>query len=1357
MNIPQKDIELHMFNEGVDSDTAPELFSPNRATYMLNVRTETLGEKGVVTNIKGNTLISTPLPNGINKSIGWGVDEESNKFYFFVANSNHFDTIFQYDGLQNKIIIVLQNITDTNGIDITRFDSDFLINHVDIVQNNLIYWVDALNKARKFNISKAIDKSISGYGNIILEDYINAYKKAPIYSPTAIYYTDLTRKSNYWYGKLPQFISRNIYDDGEKSCWSDYSSVILPPNQSFLGGDQISYENNAIQITIDTGNLIVRKVEIAVKIGSLNFQSVVVLNKDDLEIPDNSQYVYTFYNDIPLTATDQEKVIKPFSTLPLIPKTQAFTKNSMVYTGGIEGWPVVIIDGSVDVSYEQLYLPSGSDNELNHPAFGVLNEFHIDSANYWHTMGNFTVGVDVKKGNIFTLIGKSNTNPQRYYFTYTATAVDTASTVANVFKSFLRSTGRGIPDPHNGISGESIDGSGNALFSHFILGGYKEGPTIWSTSVTPITFDSLKDNGLSINVIKSGSTRQYAILYIDDDGITSLGYTNYKLQARSQSINERQSSFLERPVHIVNVNHKPPVRARYWQLLRTADPLDYIQMLIQQVIEVTTVDSVNYLDLVVGSLFTYQKLHENTVLVYDFQKGDRVTFIRKTSDESLYPPFETEILSYKINTIEQRNATVTIDGTDSVLVADGTIASYVGKSIVINGFERFVIAVIDGSHYRVDTPIAATTATPYSSYSFIDRRGILRIRKPDVTIVPTVEANTLVQLSKPILNISDEYQQFFAFGKKFEIGNYGTDERFHYGSEQNQTDIQPAKVKVIEGDAYWRNRELPTNNSIPGTQVKIEPIEDPNFSDFYESNLHSLGRVYPKDDGSGEKEFDERARFSNNYIEDTHINGLNDFDNLDRNDYNDAYGAIKLSRFRENKLYLFKTLKTGWALVGQTIIQDNSGTELVGTASKLLSQMQYYSWEGGIGNNPESWTSNGNYQYIASTNSGVFLRLAGDGCDPISSIYSYDAKCRGLLSAVSKYNLNIFGGFDRLNGQVLWYIPEYTAYEYNGGFRFSDWDLFGTSLPDGTTYQILGQPLNSIVTQNDNNNLTLSVGNVLGSDSFSYQATLPGGAIVGPRNKCFNVIANDPNRPRKWVIDNTSFYCDLISGANTGNQGWSKLKEVFIDDNSITGEIKPNIQLINGASVVPNTNTITFNQTDIAPTGGTDGDIWYNKPSDQLYKKISGAWVLQGERVINTDYIQPILNLTSCPIGIACGAESSYSGGESFPTEVDIILGDDLGTVSLHADPFSIPDKFIVEYPKGSGIIVINTGYIGDSSYQSALDAALASRGLPPETIAGPGPIDTSFVKSGTDAVATVRVYAPLDGTSWNFILSCPV
>jgi hypothetical protein len=106
------------------------------------------------------------------------------------------------------------------------------------------------------------------------------------------------------------------------------------------------------------------------------------------------------------------------------------------------------------------------------------------------------------------------------------------------------------------------------------------------------------------------------------------------------------------------------------------------------------------------------------------------------------------------------------------------------------------------------------------------------------------------------------------------------------------------------------------------------------------------------------------------------------------------------------------------------------------------------------------------------------------------------------------------------------------------------------------------------------------------------------------------------------------------------------------------------------------------------------------------------------------------------------------------PASYVITLGNNLGTVTLNYNASSVPDRFVVIY---NGVVVIDTGYRGGSTYQSQLNSALADYNLPPSPIVGIGAGSASFFKNSSVPTATVEVYGPLPGTAWNFTLGCPV
>lgn len=1272
MPIPEHLIHTQTFEGGMNSDLADEYMRKNMARVFLNCRvlSSAGGNIGVVSNMLGNVLVTTPLPDGINKTIGSTADEKRNKIYFAVYNSDGYHTWYQYDELLNKVIRVLQSKTDSDGIDILRFNLKYPIFHIDIIDGTdtltgtdspLLSWCDAYNKGRKFNINKALDKSPLGYGYTIFEDYINQYKKCPVYAPVPNYLTDPSRNSNFLYGKLFKFCYRYIYDDGEISNYSDWSTVALPENQSYQGLNSITNDNNCIALHISTGSPIVDKIEIAMltqvdTISTLKWATIAILNKAELNIADNTNYIYNFFNDGAYTIADQDKINRPYIFMFRVPTCQAFVKVAMTQVGGVEGFPSVQVSVAVAMQYKDLFLPPGTVNQLNSPSITITQTSYTTETAFvkidrYNPTNRFVIGNDVKAGNVFTVHGSNGGFDilghhigDNYNWSVTATLSDTAISIANKIKAFLRSTNRGLPDGHNGISGESVDGSGNAIFSYSYLGQWKQDITKFTGTVTPVEYVTLKDNGVSVRVIKSGSIRQYALGYEDDDGRKSPAYTNDQCVIRTPFLTEAPGGIIQQPIHEVSISHRPPEWARYWVLYRTPDETAFIQLLVQQVIDVVVISAADpgeYLDLVIGSLFTYQKIHPDVILSYQFERGDRLRLIRNENTGSFYTPyFETEILSYSEVTTELVNAQITVYGTDIVTPADGPRADYVGKNIQIAGYERTIIG-ISGGDYTLDGVInigpSVVTAIE-ANYTFIDRRGIARISKPKGYSV--VNFST-VELYKPVKNTDNlDYKIFSDTAQKFDISDFGAPTRAHRGSHQDQDGTDdttivstPAIVLVQEGDAYIRSREMPTNNSIINTEVLVDNVEDPNFSDFFASTLNNLGRSYPKDDGRGQKKFGSRVRFSNNYIADTAINGLNDYNNLDREDYNDAYSDIVLTKFRGNRLWLFKRLKDCYVQVGQSIITTPDGQKIIGLSDKLLGPIQYMeSYDGGIGDHPESWGTNDTYMYH-SVNDG-FVRIAGDGVDLVSKEFGYDHQARSIMAQVKKYNLRIPFGHDKQNGNVLWSMPQYIAPVYDNPIVEADWDVTDENVPGGSTVIIVTQPANGTVTYDaPSGNFLINMDtDFVGSDTFTYKFQYPDTTFSPIKNGCIT-STEPPARETGYRVMSSSIHCRTLGGDNDGQQQWYELEGYYLSDGTLTGFIMPNIAQISPDAIVADTVTITYHQDgDVAPTGGANGDIWYNEPSDVLYKKIAGVWTVLTNRVLNNYYVSPIVNLTDCPI-----------------------------------------------------------------------------------------------------------------------------
>jgi hypothetical protein len=133
----------------------------------------------------------------------------------------------------------------------------------------------------------------------------------------------------------------------------------------------------------------------------------------------------------------------------------------------------------------------------------------------------------------------------------------------------------------------------------------------------------------------------------------------------------------------------------------------------------------------------------------------------------------------------------------------------------------------------------------------------------------------------------------------------------------------------------------------------------------------------------------------------------------------------------------------------------------------------------------------------------------------------------------------------------------------------------------------------------------------------------------------------------------------------------------------------------------------------------------------------------------------------------SCGSPVVADGSGEFPAQFDVSLGNTTGTVDMRLVTGGVPDKVEVWF---DGVKVIDTGYVGDTSYQTALNSALAAHGQSPSTIVqrvgtgvtiaddwDVGNWDTfTFTKSTATTSATVKVYSPMTPSNWKLAVSCP-
>ena len=176
------------FNGKLNLDVAQYRISNGDYIDALNITKDSqgVGNDMVVANILGNTEIAYTLPAGDNKVIGFYPDKVRDRAYYFLWNSNGYNSILYYNASTEVIVKVLESKTDSDGIDILNFNPSYKVLSVNIyyrdVEGDILFFNDGLNPPRNINI-------LANYGTSWKAEYLLVIKAPPV-MPAKVVYED---------------------------------------------------------------------------------------------------------------------------------------------------------------------------------------------------------------------------------------------------------------------------------------------------------------------------------------------------------------------------------------------------------------------------------------------------------------------------------------------------------------------------------------------------------------------------------------------------------------------------------------------------------------------------------------------------------------------------------------------------------------------------------------------------------------------------------------------------------------------------------------------------------------------------------------------------------------------------------------------------------------------------------------------------------------------------------------------------------------------------------------------------------------------------------------------------------------
>ena len=751
------------FSGKLNLDDANYRISNNDYIDALNVTKDAqgAGQDKIVSNILGNTLIPYSAPSGTNKVIGFHSDKVRNRAYYFLWNSNGYNTILYYDLNSNEIFTVLQSKTDSNGIDILNFNPSYKVLSVNLyyrdLDGDILFFNDGYNPPRNINVQ-------ASYGTSWKAEYLLVIKAPPIMPPKVAYENDTTVTVNNLRNVLFQFAYRYVYDNNEKSVWSSKSIVPLPQQDTLLLTEDTFTNNSRISVTFSTGAPNVKKIELAFRETTNGVTSDLYLiksfDKTVLGLGSYDVTTYNFYNDSIYSTVD---VVEAALLQDWVPQKanagELANGNIPLYAGITEGY------NKTQMAL-QAFTQNGSSNFFVDYAgllfLAVCNGG--DSGTVGTTLKVYLFGTGSNDANniVSTLNNASGTyviNAQsnggtdigiQYINTGAGSNVISVATLLTAIKNALV------------VKGWTF----TSLNENVLTMSYSAGFTLFSSGVkyaSPLETPGVPDNTSFANAWESGY--QYALQYFDAEGRTIGAQTDV-----DASFTTPQDQYLIFPEErfcqtFLEIRNKPPKEAVYYQVLRSNNTtynkrLYWISLNAYSSTPAdTTVQRFAYVNIDNINQYNEQIISTQGVVSYNFTAGDRIKFLSRFDADGAEIPIT--VVDYEVlGTVGQ------------IQLADGTIKT--------GNFVKILYPTNDIS----------------TDFNFDGNENFWHYQ---------------ILLYNYTSNASTNQRAFYEFGKCYGIANAGTDNAYHIGLEVTRPDL--AIVSGTNGDLFYRKRKVPFNDN----------------------------------------------------------------------------------------------------------------------------------------------------------------------------------------------------------------------------------------------------------------------------------------------------------------------------------------------------------------------------------------------------------------------------------------------------------------------------------------------------------------------------------------------------------------
>lgn len=1032
------------FSGGMNLDDSNFLLPPTSYNDALNITRNSIagGNDNIITNLVGNQIISYSYPAGIGQVIGAYGSELRNEVIFFRWNENGYHGIYRYDNTLRVITKVFESITDSGGIDILNFTQNNKIKSVNIYnrdEGDLLFFLDSLGRPSGFDISKFE----SGAYTPVTRDLIGKAKIPPSFPPSVVYDNDNQVRTNNLTNKLFRFFYRWIYEDFEKSVFSDFSQVPLPVSILSNIYTNVITNNNVIRLVANTGGRTVTSVEIGMSYvnGTNNwsdFQSIEIIKKSSLylnqvttqsSIGGTTTSVNSVFSGIEIAGT----IINIYLTL--LPSTKTLVGT---YT---------TVSGDSTTSIAAALVTSINGLGIASPANSLDNVLFYFFDNSMYSFGEIDILNNTNVDNLDFLYSFYNDS------TYPSIVITESIQPYDFIPD--KANAQGMPNGNVLLYGGITEGYNKDTIANSIItvgtiaagnGGAigdlssVAGPISFfsGTAFCPVTLSGIPAAGTVLNLMvrrRSDGVEIVAGTYttISSDTVNTI---IAKFTVSGSGISKNGYSGATMTIALNKSTYEALPSSNDWLAMSITPPATTLASNSVPTWKWSTSRNIarGYFD---------KNLKSNGILY-----TDKINFPAYSENGSQIPMLP--YIDYKINDIPP--------------IWAYSMRFYFTKDATYYFFWQSFKCIIDSDsksiYFEVSSLIYNATQNPLTStvcsYSFLqgDRLRLIRRNSDnfvfsdlyDAPITGLVVAPTIggtIETGKQYIKIpninpftsgigvADSYvfeiyrpaqqagdandQVYYTLGRDYPILDPTLPTRRHGGQIADQVvGVSPAEYTFYKGDAYFRGRTI---SEAPIGYATFN-VMDANFVDFYISAVSSVdGRPSIIDTNAKQQFFGATIRFSQAYEANTNLNGFNRFYGEDLMDVDYTFGNITAFSVRDRFMKCFQQFKIGTIPLYAQLTKDGSGNVSLIVSDKLLNPIQYRIGNFGL-SEAESLASWHFADYGVDAPKGAIWRDSNDGINSISELYKVNSWATLELPQRTG-DLKIYGGIVPKKNQYI--------------------------------------------------------------------------------------------------------------------------------------------------------------------------------------------------------------------------------------------------------------------------------------------------------------------------------------------------